>query len=90
MLGKGHDVPEFAEFWAAGEYRLPAGPAHFTLFEDFSADPVRSPLHTPSGRIEITSATIAGFGYPTAPGTRCGSSPTSGSAPRWPAGSRCT
>jgi biotin/methionine sulfoxide reductase len=68
MLGHGHQVPEFAEFWAAGEYRLPEGPAHFTLFEDFRADPVRLPLRTPSGRIEITSETIAGFGYPDCPG----------------------
>jgi biotin/methionine sulfoxide reductase len=68
MLGKGHDVPEFAEFWEAGEYRLPGGPEHFTLLEDFRADPVRSPLYTPTGRIEITSETIAGFGYPDCPG----------------------
>jgi biotin/methionine sulfoxide reductase len=68
MLAKGQDVPGFAEFWEAGEYRLPAGPEHFTLFEDFRADPARSPLHTPTGRIEITSQTIAGFGYPDCPG----------------------
>jgi biotin/methionine sulfoxide reductase len=68
MLARGKDVPEFAEFWEAGEYRLPAGPEHFTLFEDFRADPARSPLHTPTGRIEITSETIAGFGYADCPG----------------------
>ena len=68
MLGHGHQVPGFAEFWAAGEYRLPEGPAHFTLFEQFRADPQRSPLRTPSGRIEITSATVAGFGYDDCPG----------------------
>jgi biotin/methionine sulfoxide reductase len=68
MLAKGQDVPEFAEFWEAGEYRLPGGPEHFTLFEDFRADPVRSPLYTPTGRIEITSETVAGFGYPDCPG----------------------
>jgi biotin/methionine sulfoxide reductase len=68
MVGHGHQVPGFAEFWAAGEYRLPEGPAHFTLFEDFRADPQRSPLRTPSGRIEITSATVAGFGYDDCPG----------------------
>jgi len=68
MLGDGHQVPEFAEFWAAGEYRLPEGPAHFTLFEEFRADPLRSPLRTPSARIEITSATVAGFGYDDCPG----------------------
>jgi biotin/methionine sulfoxide reductase len=68
LLAKGQDVPGFAEFWEAGEYRLPAGPEHFTLFEDFRADPARSPLHTPTGRIEITSETIAGFGYADCPG----------------------
>jgi biotin/methionine sulfoxide reductase len=68
MLGDGHQVPEFDEFWAAGELRLPGGRSHFTLFEAFRADPARSPLRTPSGRIEITSATVAGFGYPECPG----------------------
>jgi biotin/methionine sulfoxide reductase len=68
MVAQGHDVPGFAEFWEAGEYRLPEGPTHFTLFESFRADPAGSPLRTPSGRIEITSATIAGFGYPDCPG----------------------
>jgi biotin/methionine sulfoxide reductase len=68
MLGAGHQVPGFDEFWAAGECRLPEGPEHFTLFEEYRADPARSPLHTPSGRIEITSATVAGFGYPDCPG----------------------
>ena len=62
------DLPPFAEFWAAGEIRLPPGPERFTLFEAFRADPVGAPLHTPSGRIEIASATIAGFGYPDCPG----------------------
>jgi biotin/methionine sulfoxide reductase len=47
---------------------VPEGPTHFTLSESFRADPVNSPLRTPSGRIEITSATIAGFGYPDCPG----------------------
>ncbi len=68
MLAQGHHIPGFAEFWAAGELRLPAGPEHVTLLQDFRADPVRSPLHTPSGRIEITSAAVAGFGYPDCPG----------------------
>jgi biotin/methionine sulfoxide reductase len=68
MVGRGHDVPEFAEFWEAGEYRLPDGPTHFTMFESFRADPVKSALPTPSGRIEITSEAVAGFGYPDCPG----------------------
>jgi biotin/methionine sulfoxide reductase len=61
-------APPFAEFWAAGELRLPPGPTHRTLLADFRADPLAHPLKTPSGRIEITSATVAGFGYDDCPG----------------------
>ena len=60
--------PSFADFWAAGELELPAGPERFTLFEQFRADPEAAPLHTPSGRIEIYSPTVAGFGYDDCPG----------------------
>jgi biotin/methionine sulfoxide reductase len=68
LAATGHEVPEFAEFWAAGETALPPGPARFTIFEQFRADPEGAPLATPSGRIEITSPTVAGFGYPDCPG----------------------
>jgi hypothetical protein len=51
------------DFWAAGELELPSGPERFTLFEQFRADPEAAPLHTPSGKIEIYSPTVAGFGY---------------------------
>ncbi|MCT9930332.1 molybdopterin-dependent oxidoreductase [Planotetraspora sp. A-T 1434] len=61
-------VPPFAEFWEAGELELPPGHERETLFERFRADPEGSPLRTPSGRIEITSATVAGFGYDDCPG----------------------
>ena len=61
-------VPDFAAFWAAGEYELPPGPEHYTLLERFRADPVAAPLRTPSGRIEITSARVVSFGYPDCPG----------------------
>jgi biotin/methionine sulfoxide reductase len=64
----GHDLPGFAEFWAAGQVALPPGPGRHTLFERFRADPDGAPLPTPSGRIEIFSATVAGFGYPDCPG----------------------
>ncbi|MQA94919.1 MAG: molybdopterin-dependent oxidoreductase [Streptosporangiales bacterium] len=68
MDRRGHDTPSFAEFWAAGEVRLPPGEPQRTLFADFRADPEAHPLRTPSGRIEITSAAVAGFGYPDCPG----------------------
>ncbi|MET0134940.1 MAG: molybdopterin-dependent oxidoreductase [Kibdelosporangium sp.] len=57
------DTPSFSDFWAAGGLRLPAGEVDRTLFAEFRADPVRHRLPTPSGRIEITSAVISGFGY---------------------------
>jgi biotin/methionine sulfoxide reductase len=38
------------------------------LFERFRADPDRHRLGTPSGRIELFSPTVAGFGYPDCPG----------------------
>ncbi|ACU71682.1 molybdopterin oxidoreductase [Catenulispora acidiphila DSM 44928] len=68
LSAEGHAVPPFEEFWHAGDYLLPAGPSHFTLFEDFRADPDAHRLRTPSGRIEIVSETVRGFGYPDCPG----------------------
>lgn len=61
-------APLFEEFWAAGAFELPPGPERFTLFEQFRADPEAAPLRTPSGRIELYSPTVAGFGYPDCPG----------------------
>ena len=55
-------VPSFAEFWAAGSVELPVEEG-LTLLADFRADPHAHRLATPSGRIEIHSATIDGFGY---------------------------
>ena len=68
MLGRGHHIPRFEEFWAAGELRLPDARPRGPLFTGFRKDPARYPLHTPTGKIEITSATVAGFGYPDCPG----------------------
>jgi biotin/methionine sulfoxide reductase len=61
-------VPEFDRFWADGGFELPAGEPEHTLMADFRSDPEKHPLKTPSGRIEITSATIAAFGYDDCPG----------------------
>lgn len=56
-------VPSFAEFWRTGWLELPTRTG-LTQFADFRADPVAHPLSTPSGRIEIFSDTIDGFGLP--------------------------
>ena len=55
-------VPSFDEFWAAGQVRLPVEDG-LTLLADYRADPKAHRLATPSGRIEIFSDTIDGFGY---------------------------
>jgi len=54
---------DFDEFWARGYFEMPAAPKPIILFEKFRADPNRGKLATPSGRIEIFSATIAALGY---------------------------
>lgn len=60
--GLDFEVPTFDDFWAAGHVRLPTEPG-LTLLADFRADPIGHRLATPSGRIEIFSADIDGFGY---------------------------
>lgn len=64
----GVTLPSFDEFWRAGEFRLPAAIAPVVMLESFRADPQRHPLKTPSGRIELHSERIAGFGYEDCPG----------------------
>ncbi|UYM06951.1 molybdopterin-dependent oxidoreductase [Solicola gregarius] len=65
----GLEAPGAAEFWRAGGFETP----EFTsvVAGDFGRlrdDPDRHPLSTPSGRIEIFSERIAGFGYDDCPG----------------------
>jgi biotin/methionine sulfoxide reductase len=61
-------VPDFDDFWAAGEARLPMKSDDHTLFDRFVADPDERRLNTPSGRIELFSEEIDGFGYDDCPG----------------------
>ncbi|MFD4295509.1 molybdopterin-dependent oxidoreductase [Rhodococcus sp. NPDC058505] len=62
VLADGGEAPEFDDFWARGHVRMRTED-ELTLFEDFRADPDRNALRTPSGRIEVFSADIDGFGY---------------------------
>ena len=57
------ELPDFDAFWASGEIELPVPDHGRVLFADFRAAPEDNPLPTPSGRIEIFSDTIDGFGY---------------------------
>lgn len=56
------DWPDFAAFWQRGFVELPAPREDFVFLADFRADPAAHPLATPSGRIELYSETIAGYG----------------------------
>ncbi|MAF50120.1 MAG: molybdopterin-dependent oxidoreductase [Rhodospirillales bacterium] len=59
----GIETPDFESFWEQGYFEMPAPETPHILFEDFRADAAAHPLPTPSGKIEIFSDTIAGFGY---------------------------
>ncbi|HEY6493723.1 MAG TPA: molybdopterin-dependent oxidoreductase [Trebonia sp.] len=64
---RGYDPPEFDEFWAAERYEFPMLTQPVTLLADFRADPRGCPLNTPSGKIELVSEVIRGFGYDDCP-----------------------
>ncbi|HEV8679074.1 MAG TPA: molybdopterin-dependent oxidoreductase [Stellaceae bacterium] len=68
LIARGIDAPDFAAFWDDGELVLPTLPWDGGIVRAFRRDPEAAPLPTPSGKIEIASATIAGFGYPDCPG----------------------
>lgn len=65
---RGLPAPDFDAFWEQGELPLPSGPDDGGILRAFRNDPKKHPLPTPSGRIEIHSDTIAGFGYADCPG----------------------
>lgn len=65
---RGISVPPFEEFWEAGSLELSHSDEHLVLFDAFRNDPEGAPLKTPSGKIEIFSATIDSFGYEDCPG----------------------
>ncbi|HEX6446008.1 MAG TPA: molybdopterin-dependent oxidoreductase [Streptosporangiales bacterium] len=64
-------LPPFTEFWRKGWVAVDAPDQPYVAFEEFRADPERFPLRTPSGRIELWSERVAGFGYPDCPGHAC-------------------
>ena len=74
--GQGIEAPDFARFWEQGFVEIPAPDEDYVQFADFAADPVANPLNTPSGKVEIYSETIAGFGYAEVPGHAVWREPT--------------
>jgi biotin/methionine sulfoxide reductase len=68
LKAKGYDAVDFDTFWQNGEITLPQQPLDGGTLRAFLDDPVGKALPTPSGKIEIYSKTIAGFGYDDCPG----------------------
>jgi biotin/methionine sulfoxide reductase len=60
-------LPDFDTFWNTGYLDIPAAIDEYVLFSDFRTDPDKHKLRTPSGRIELYSEKIAGFGYDDCP-----------------------
>lgn len=67
----GLTLPPFDVFWSQGFHLLPEPREARPLLASYRADPDAAPLNTPSGRIEIFSQRIDGFGYADCPGHPC-------------------
>ena len=68
LVAQGLAAPSFEEFWERGSLIVPQQPDDGGTLRRFREDPVAHPLPTPSGRIEIFSAKIAGHGDADCPG----------------------
>ena len=64
----GVEMPGWEAFQRDGWFKIPAPKRPTVMMEAFRADPEAHPLPTPSGRIELYSERIAGFGYDDCPG----------------------
>ena len=62
-VDNGFELPEWDDLVAAGQVRLPDLPRPPAPYAALRADPLRHPIGTPTGRLEIASPTVAAFGY---------------------------
>ncbi len=68
LAERGLPAPDFEDFWNGPGLDLPFAPDDGGILRRFRDDPAGQALHTPSGRIELASEVIAGFGYADCPG----------------------
>ncbi len=62
-------LPSFEKFWHGdGKLKLPLPEKARVVLQEFRSDPLSNPLSTPTGKIEIYSATIDNFDYDDCPG----------------------
>jgi biotin/methionine sulfoxide reductase len=86
LADKGLPAPSFEEFWEAGYLTLPQEDDDGGILRAFREDPEGAPLPTRTGRIQLSSETIAGFGYADCPGHPAWLEPTDAPAagrPLW-------
>lgn len=74
-------APDFDAFWAAGETELPLAPDDGGGLRALRKDPAGHALGTPSGRVELASAVVAGWGYAECPGHPAWLAPTEAPGP---------
>ena len=68
LAARGLAAPSFEEFWEGGSLSVPQHLDDGGTLRRFREDPIAHPLPTPSGRIEIFSAKIAGHRDADCPG----------------------
>ncbi len=61
-------LPDFDTFWAQGELTLRQSEDDGGMLRAFRSDPDKNPLPTPSGKVQVSSERVAGFGYTDCPG----------------------
>ncbi|MDC3173843.1 molybdopterin guanine dinucleotide-containing S/N-oxide reductase, partial [Candidatus Pelagibacter sp.] len=62
------DVPSYEKFREERWFKIKDPTESTLMLKDFRKDPIKNPLSTPSGKIEIYSKTVADFGYDDCPG----------------------
>jgi biotin/methionine sulfoxide reductase len=66
--GAGVHLPPFQRLWDDGFAAIERANTPVTMLGEFRCDPDAYPLRTPSGKLELFSETVAGFGHDDCPG----------------------